>query len=62
MATLDSHERCSRWKRVASTRIFGLLVLGCVWIPGAVAQMTAQAPELRQRLQNEEQTQAVHAS
>ena len=56
MANLCSHERCSIWKRDVSTRVFGLLVLGCVWISGAVAasgtaQTTMQAPELRQRTQ-----------
>ncbi|HUZ04179.1 MAG TPA: hypothetical protein VMU62_02385 [Acidobacteriaceae bacterium] len=49
MANLCSHERCSIWKRDVSTRVFGLLVLGCVWISGAVAasgtaQTTMQAP------------------
>ncbi len=52
MANLYSHERCSRWKREVSTRVLGLIVLGCVWIVGAVAQTTMQAPELHQRGQD----------
>ncbi len=51
MANLYSHERGSRLKREVSTRIFGLLGLGGVCIPGAVAQTTMQTPELRQRTQ-----------